>query len=110
MPTPPSSPTPPIPPIQPPGQTPSLKPPTAPAAAYPPSSSASTPEQTTSWEDPTGVSTKFLSTGGSQATPEQVQSFLSTLLKFFSKVILQESEEAAKRSAKQMKDAIEGRD
>lgn len=107
MPTPPSSPTPPIPP-QPPGQ-PSMKTPTGPAAAYPPSSSSSTPQQTTSWEDPTGVWTKFLSTGGSQATPEQVQSFLSTLLKFFSKVILQQSEEAAKRSAKQMKDAIEGR-
>lgn len=64
----------------------------------------------TSFEDPTGVWTRFLSASGTPASPQDVHMFLSTLLKFFSKVILTQNEQAAKRSAQKLKDAMEGRD
>jgi len=68
------------------------------------------PPAATSWEDPTGAWQRFLSKGASPATPHDVEVFIGTLMKFFSQVILQQSNEAAKRASEQMKKTIEGDD
>lgn len=75
-----------------------------PAAATPPAATSA------SFEDPTGVWTRFLSMSGTPASPEEVHIFLSTLLKFFSKIVLEQSDQAAKKAAERMKKAIHGDD
>jgi hypothetical protein len=74
------------------------------------SSSKSNPPPATSWEDPTGAWQRFLSVNGTPATPREVEIFIATLMKFFSNVIIAQSNKAAKESSQRMKDAIEGRD
>ncbi len=59
--------------------------------------------------DPTGAWSKFLSTPGNVATPEEVKLFMQGLLKMFN-VIIQQQTAAAHRAAEQMKKAEEGED
>lgn len=78
-----------VPPIQP--QQPEQQPPTLP----------------TSYVDPTGAWAKFLSTPGHAASADDVKMFMQGLLKFFS-VIIQQQQDAYKRSMEQLKKVEEG--
>jgi hypothetical protein len=60
-----------------------------------------------SFEDPAGVWSKFLSVHGNIATPEEVHIFIQGMLKMFN-VLIQQQNEAAKRSAEVLKKAAEG--
>lgn len=57
--------------------------------------------------DPTGIWTKFLSSGGMPATREQVNAFIQGMLKSFN-LIIQQQLKAAARAHEKMKKAIEG--
>jgi hypothetical protein len=57
--------------------------------------------------DPTGVWTKFLSTPGNAASPEDVKLFLQGMLKTFN-ALIQQQNEAAKRANEQLKKTIQG--
>ncbi len=65
------------------------------------------PTQQFSWEDPTGAWQKFL---GPTASARDVEMFIGQLMKFFSNVIIRQSNEASKRAYQAMKDSIEGND
>ena len=57
--------------------------------------------------DPTGAWSRFLSSGGQVATPKEVEMFMQGMLKMFN-VIIQQQNEAYKRSNEKLKRAIEG--
>ena len=57
--------------------------------------------------DPTGVWTKFLSSGGQQATPKEVHAFINGILKNLNAIIQQQAKQAAE-DARRMKRAIQG--
>ncbi len=59
--------------------------------------------------DPTGVWTKFLSSGAGPATPEEVKLFIEGMMKMFN-VLIQQQNAAAKRASEKLKKAIEGED
>ena|ERR1700721_1890580 len=59
------------------------------------------------YEDPAGIWSKFLSVHGNIATPEEVHMFIQGMLRMFN-VIIQQQNEAAKRSAEVLKKAAEG--
>jgi hypothetical protein len=59
--------------------------------------------------DPTGAWSKFLSTPGGVASPEEVKMFMNGMLKMFNGIIQQQNE-AHKRASDQLKKAIEGED
>ncbi|MBS0652130.1 MAG: hypothetical protein JSR39_01240 [Verrucomicrobia bacterium] len=99
-------------PIGPPSNTPPTPPPTPPPSTTPTTSgsqqgSQAQASQQLSWEDPTGAWAKFL---GPTASPKDVEIFIGQLMKFFSNVIIQQSNEAAKRAYQQMQQSIEGND
>ena len=83
-------------------------PPTTPQVTTGSQQSSSSPPPQTSWEDPTGAWQRFLSVNGTPASPKEVEIFIHTLMKFFSNVIIAQSNKAAKESAEKMKDAIDG--
>lgn len=65
-------------------------------------------QQPISW-DKAGVWQKFLSGRGTQEVTEaDVKGFIMGIENFFSKVILQQSDRAAKRSAEQMRKSFTG--
>ena len=78
-------------------------PPTAPSQ---PSQPANLP---TSYVDPTGAWAAFLSTPGSKATADDVKMFMNGLLKFFN-VIIQQQQDAFKRSMDHLKKVEEGQE
>lgn len=104
-----SSPNNPVGPLSNPPPTP---PPTTPPSSEAPgttSGSEQTASQSTqqlSWEDPAGAWQKFL---GPTASARDVQMFIDQLMKFFSNVIMRQSNEASKRAYQAMKDSIEGK-
>lgn len=57
--------------------------------------------------DPTGVWQRFLSASGTQATPQDVQTFMQGLLKMFS-IVIQQQQEAAQRANQNLKEIAEG--
>ena len=57
--------------------------------------------------DPTGVWTKFLSSGSMPATQEEVNAFIKGLLKTFN-LLIQQQQKAAARAHEKMKKVIEG--
>lgn len=59
--------------------------------------------------DPTGAWSKFLSTPGHIATPEEVKMFMQGMLKMFN-ILIQQQNAAYKRSNEQLKKAAEGED
>lgn len=64
---------------------------------------------TTSRLDPTGAWSKFLTTPGGVASPEEVKMFINGIMKMFN-VIIQQQTEAAKRASQKLKRSIEGED
>lgn len=78
--------------------------PLTPAHPSPPPPSGTAPMSNL---DPTGIWTKFLSSGGMTATPDQVKAFIQGLLKSFN-LIIQQQLKAAARAHEKMKKAIEG--
>ncbi|MBI3236433.1 MAG: hypothetical protein HYZ48_01795 [Chlamydiales bacterium] len=105
---PPSSPSPSSPINQPNNTDPSSKAPYGSVQDGSVQSSTQQAPQKTSPMDPTGIWQDFLSTSGSPATPQDVQLFLQSLLKFFSTEIFRQQAEAAKRSKEMLKKAISG--
>ena len=59
--------------------------------------------------DPSWVWSKFLSTPGHVATPQEVKMFMQGLLKMFN-VIIQQQNEAYRRANEKLKKAAEGKD
>lgn len=57
--------------------------------------------------DPTGIWTKFLSTPGNPATPNDVKKFIQGLLKSFG-VLIQQNQKAMERARREMKKAERG--
>ena len=66
-------------------------------------------QQPTPNVDPTGAWSKFLSTSGNVATPQEVQMFMQGILKMFN-VIIQQQNASYHRSNEQLKKAIEGQE
>jgi len=64
---------------------------------------------TTSRLDPSGAWSKFLSTPGNVASPEEVKMFIQGIMKMFN-VIIQQQNEAAQRASRHLKDVIEGKE
>jgi hypothetical protein len=62
----------------------------------------------TSYVDPTGAWAGFLSTPGHPASAQEVQLFMNGLLKFFN-VLIQQQQDAAKRSLEKLKESEEGK-
>ena len=75
---------------------------TPPPGGAPPESTAQTQSI-----DPAGIWAKFLSTGGQQATPEEVKMFLQNYEKMLS-VLVQQNQKAFARAQQQMREALEG--
>lgn len=85
----------------------SPEPPPSPQPIQPPQPGGPQQQGVPSSIDPSGIWSKFLSTSGNIASPEEVKMFMQGLLKMFN-VIIQQQNQAAERAARQMKKAEEG--
>jgi hypothetical protein len=76
-------------------------------SSSPPVQPGNSPQGTSGGIDPSGAWSKFLSTPGHVATPEEVKMFMQGMLKMFNLLIQQQSA-AYKRANEQLKKAVKG--
>ncbi len=103
------------PPQYPPPATTTPPPPSAPPSGTDPNSYQNVSQNTSGQEkgaagDPLGIWQNFLSMGGTEASKQQVEMFLNSLVKFMASAVINEANKAAKQEYLRTKAVIEGRD